>query len=137
MPRTTVTACKEILSTTLTDSQIYAFILDANIFVTEELGAEDPALSASRLEVIERYLACALVRLRDLGIKNATLKDMSETYQVDSEVTDYLLRAASFDPTGAIRKHFLAPKEFSSTPQLKYRVGKTFTEEADEEDGDL
>src|SRR4051812_40147260 len=110
MARTTATAIREIMKTKATDPQIVAFILDASLFVTEEVATFDPAPSAERLEIIERYLACALVRLRELGLSSSTVENVTEYYQVDPELTDYLTRAASFDPTGKIRTHFLAPK---------------------------
>lgn len=130
--RTTETAVREIIQTNLTGPQVRAFISDASLWITEELGAEDPPLSLGRLEVIERYLACALVRLRDMGLKDSTIQDVSETYQVDSEMTDYLMRAASFDPTGKVRAHFMAAKPIAlasapSTP-VKFRVGDGFVD---------
>lgn len=125
MARTTETAVREVLSTSCTGPQVIAFINDANLWVTEELSVGF-GMTAGRLELIERYLACALVRLRDLGIKNTTVKNISESYQVDPEVTDYLLRAASFDPSGKIRQSFLTP---STAKPLRFRVGETFTEQ--------
>jgi hypothetical protein len=129
--RTTETAVREIISTNLTGPQVRAFIADANLWITEVLGSE--GYSAERLEIIERYLSCALVRLRDLGLTDNTIGDVSETYQADPEITDYLLRAASFDTTGKIRLHFLAPKPVAlPTPivrALKFRVGDGFSDE--------
>lgn len=133
MSRTTETAVREIISTNLTGPQVRAFIEDASLWITEELTAEDPPLSLGRLEIIERYLACALVRIRDLGLKDSTIQDVSETYQADSEVTDYLLRAASFDSTGKVREHFLAPKPVAlpTAPiyPVKFNVGTGFVDD--------
>jgi len=131
--RTSETAVREIIQTSLTSSQITAFIGDASLFVTEEIVPEDGTLSAARLETIERYLACALIRLRDLGLKDVSWSKVSETYQVDPEVTDYLLRAAAFDPTGKIKAKFMPPEP----PQVftfpaKFRVGETYVEDADD-----
>lgn len=124
--RTTITAVKEIINTALTAPQVRAFITDASLWVTEELA---PAgLTTARLEVIERYLACALIRVRDLGLSSATLEDVTEKYQVDPQVTDYLLRAASMDPTGKLRKHFLPSDEETRFP-VKFSIGTTFTDE--------
>jgi hypothetical protein len=130
--RTTETAVREIMQTNLTTPQILAFISDASLWVTEEmtsLGYTD-----ARLEVIERYLSCALVRTRDLGLSNATISDITENYQADPEVTDYLLRAASFDTTGKVRQHFLAPKPVAArTPivlPVKFNVGTGFVDES-------
>lgn len=127
MARTTVAAVKNVLSTTLTDGQITAFIDDANVWVTDELGSA--GFSTGRLEIIERYLACALCRLRDLGISSASMEGVSESYQVDSAVTDYLLRAASFDTSGKIRGHFL---EGSSVGAVTFRLGTRYVDETDD-----
>lgn len=122
--RTTETAVKAVISTQLTEPQINAFVVDASFWVDEELASQ--GLSAGRLEMIERYLACALIRLRDLGLKSAKYDDISEQYQVDPQVTDYLLRAAAFDPTGTVRRHFMAPAD---TRVAKYRVGTRFVDD--------
>lgn len=132
--RTTATAVREILSTSLTQAQIDAFITDANVWVTDVLVPVNTGATAGILEIIERYLACALVRLRDLGLKSTTIKDVTEQYQADPDVTDYLLRAASFDTSGTIRQHFLAPKpvalpEPATFPAIA-TVGKGYTEDA-------
>jgi hypothetical protein len=129
--RTSETAVREIIQTKLTGPQVRAFIDDASLWITEVLV--DAGHSDQRLEIIERYLACALCRLRDLGLKDSTISDVSETYQADPEVTDYLLRAASFDTSGKVRQHFLAPKPVAlATPlilPLKFGVGTGFTDE--------
>jgi hypothetical protein len=136
MARTTEAAVREIIQTGLTTVQVLAFVNDVNLWVTEELA---PAgLSASRLEIIERYLACAMIRIRDLGLKDAQIGDVTETYQTDPEVTDYLLRAASFDSTGKVRRDFLAPKPVAAPQPVIFpliaRVGEGFAEEAAESD---
>lgn len=125
--RTNETAVKLVIQTSLTSPQIVAFIADASLWVDEELLGE--GLGTNRLELIERYLACALIRLRDLGLKSAKFDDMSEQYQVDPEVTDYLSRAASFDPSGLVRRFFMVSKD---TRVARFRVGKSFMDEADE-----
>ena len=122
--RTNETAIKAVISTSLTEPQIEAFLTDASLWVDEELASK--GLSEDRLELIERYLACALIRLRDLGLKSAKFDDITDQYQVDPEVTDYLLRAAAFDSTGTIRRFFLAP---TTTRSVQYRVGTSFADE--------
>lgn len=124
MARTTVTAVREILDTALEDSQVNAFISDATLWVDEELGTA--GYSDQRLELLVRYLAAALVRVRDLGLKSTQVKDVSEAYQVDPQVTDYLLRAASFDTTGKIRQAFLAKDDASDVKPPKFLVGHGF-----------
>lgn len=130
--RTTVTAVREIIDTALKTAQVRAFILDANVWVSEELATVDPAISPARLEIIERYLACALIRVRDLGLKSATLQDVTEQYQVDASVTDYLLRAASFDPTGKIRAEFLTSNSSkggsAASKTVLFQVGQGFAD---------
>lgn len=127
--RTTEPAVRAIVDTTLTAPQINSFIADASLWVDEELALLSNAPSAARLEVIERWLTAALIRTRDLGMTNATMADVSETYQVDKEVSDYLLRAASMDPTGTVRRHFLAAKPTTAPVDTITRVPLGFTEE--------
>lgn len=131
MARTTEAAVREVIKTSLTTPQLIAFIKDANLWVTEEIAPSGG--SAERLEIVERYLTCALIRIRDLGLKDATFGDVSETYQADPEVSDYLLRAASFDPTGKVRLHFLAPKPVAQPQPIIIaaisRVGKGYIDD--------
>jgi hypothetical protein len=121
MPRTDNEAVTQTISTSLTETQIDTFITDANIWVTEELGSS--GLGADRLE------ACALIRLRDLGLKSAKFDDISEQYQVDPEMTDYMKHAAAFDSTGTVRRYFMAPKDVRFA---QWRVGQSYQDEADE-----
>lgn len=132
MPRTDEARVKAVISTSLATPQINAFIEDSSLWVTEELGGQE--LSGERLELVERYLTCALIRLRDLGLKSATLDDVTEHYQANPEVTDYLLRAASFDPTGRVQKTFLisskgGASESVASNELLFRVGSGFAAE--------
>lgn len=124
--RTTETAVREIIKTALTAPQVKAFIADANLWVTEELVDGGAGLSAARLEIIERYLACALIRVRDLGLKNATIENVSESYQVDATVSEYLLHAASFDPSGRVRMQFLPSQQAVGVRRVLARVGTGF-----------
>ena len=134
-PRTTVTAVKQVMQTNLTQDQVEAFILDANVWVSEEIATStDPIVGELRLEVIERWLACALVRARDVGLKSATLKDISESYQVSDSVTDYLLRAAGMDPTGKVQRQFIERAEAGSAGfKPVVRIGKGFRDDAPSE----
>ncbi len=125
MARTSERQVKQILSTSLASAQINAFIDDASLWVDEELASE--GFSASRFEIIERYLACALIRLRDLGLSQLKLDDINEKYQVDPEVTDYLIRAAAFDSSGTVRRYFLAGKDVRTAGA---RVGTLYVDEA-------
>lgn len=132
MPRTSEPAVRQIIQTKLTAPQINVFIADVSLWVDEELATHSAALSAARLEAIERWLTAALIRVRDLGLATTTIEDVSEKYQVDPEVTDYLLRAASMDPTGTVRRHFLAAKPTVAPVNVIARVGPGFVEEAGE-----
>jgi len=109
MARTTATQVLGILKTQVTAETVELFMADASLWVTEELVVK--GLSTDRLELIERYLTCALVRLRDLGLTSVKMDDVTEHYQVDPQVSDYLLRAASFDPSGTVRRTFVPPKD--------------------------
>lgn len=126
--RTDESAVRNILQTSLSSPQVRQFIADANLWVTEELA--DAGLTVARLELIERYLAAALVRTRDLGLSSAGMTDVRESYQVDPTVTDYLLRAAAFDTSGKVRRMFLAPKD---RPSASGGFAKGFKEEYDEQ----
>lgn len=134
MARTTATAIREIMNTKATEPQIVAFITDASLWITEEVATFLPTPSAERLEIIERYLSCALVRLRELGLSQSTVENVTEYYQVDPQVTDYLLRAAAFDPSGKIRRIFLAPKPQSAPTPIIYPalfgIGTGFKDES-------
>lgn len=140
--RTTETAVREIMDTQLGDRQIRAFILDASLWVTEEIVPAEPVQSAERLEIIERYLSCALIRLRELGLKQGTVENVSEQYQVDPEVTDYLLRAASFDASGKVRSQFLSATSAGGSGDIVipkpivFGVGTGFKEEAETSESD-
>ena len=123
--RTSPTAVHNTIATTLGPAQVAAYINDAALFVTEEIASKNQ-LSSGRLEIVERYLACALIRLQDLGLANAQVADVREQYQVDPQITEYLLRAASFDTTGAIRRLFLAPP---GTRVASGMVGQGFRDE--------
>lgn len=103
--RTSEGAVKSVLDTQLDVDQIKVFIQDASLWVDEELGEAD--LSVERLELIERYLACALIRIRDLGLTEVKMGDVAEQYQVDPKVSDYLIKAAAFDSTGKVRQTFI------------------------------
>lgn len=131
---TTEVDVRNIIKTDLDSSQIGAFIADASLWVSEELSAI--GYSTGRLELIARYLTCALIRIRDLGLKNTTIKETSESYQVDPQVTDYLLRAAAFDTTGKVRAFFIESNAERGKPVL-FGIGTTFkTEAAQAEDDD-
>jgi hypothetical protein len=124
----TEAAVRAIIDTNLNTQTVEQFIADADLWVREELL---PAgLSTDRLEAITRYLACALIRVRDLGMTAATIESATEDYQNDPHVTEYLLRAASLDPTGKIRADWINVKESTGgAGPVRFRVGSGFTTE--------
>lgn len=121
MALTTETAVREIIDTPLTSAQVMAAINDADIWVNEELI--DNGLSPQRMELVERYLACALIRCTlDVDLVSASFGDVREQYQRDPKVTEYLNLAASFDPSGSVRKVFI-----SRTASATFKVGCRFS----------
>ena len=122
--RTNETAVKAIIATALTGPQIEVFLGDASLWVDDQLGSS--GLSTGMLEIIERYLTCALIRLRDLGLKSAKYDDITEQFQVDPNITEYLLRAAAFDSTGTVRRFFMAPADIRP---VQFRVGTRFVDD--------
>jgi hypothetical protein len=142
MARTTVTAVQEILQTALSPTQVQAFIEDASLWVTEMLAPQTPTPTASRLEIIERYLTCAIIRLRELMgsvLRSTTIGDVTEDYEIPGEVRDYLTTAAGFDASGLVRKHFLAPRPVAApvipTYGLQTRFGNLFKDELPKDSG--
>jgi len=136
MARTTDTAVREILNTALPTNQLKAFIEDASLWVTEMLANQVPAPTATRLEIIERYLACAIVKLREVtgsALRSVTIGDVTEDYSLPASVRDYLDTAAGFDASGLVRRHFLAPRPVAAPVLPTYgaiaNVGKSFTDD--------
>lgn len=116
MARTTEAAVTLAIDTTLTTPQIEAFIDDASA-VVDDIAAADTTITTAKLTLIEKYLACHFVTLRDPRIRSGEFGDTSETYQRDTKVTEYLKAAMGLDPTGIIRGQFMDAKPF------KFRAG--------------
>jgi len=136
MARTTDTAVREILNTALPTNQLKAFIEDVSLWVTEQLAILVPAPSAARLEVIERYLSCAMVKLREVtgsALTSQTIGDVTEAFALPASVRDYLDTAAGFDASGTVRRHFLAPRPVAApvlpTYGMQAITGKLFTDD--------
>ena len=136
MARTTAKSLREIMTTELGDEKINAFIEDVDLWITEVVAPATPVQSAQRLEIIARYLTCAMIRLRELTgstVSSVSVGDASESYQLPGEVKDYLDTAAGFDATGLVRANFLAPRP---TPQPipwfapVARVGKGYSDDS-------
>lgn len=117
MARTNEAAVALAIDSDLTSAQIVAFIDDASAFV-DAIAAADATVTAARLTLIEKYLACHFVTLRDPRSKTAKLGDTADTLQRDPEVTEYLKAAMALDPTNTIRGAF-----DDETREFRYRVG--------------
>lgn len=77
--RTTTTAVELIISTTLTDPQIQAFIDTATLIVDANLL--DKGLSTDLLTQIETWLAAHLLSMRDQRTSERRIGDVWFTYQ--------------------------------------------------------
>ena len=79
--RVTATEVKMIIDTDLTDLVVDAFILGANVTVTEVLGSDTNLTTAHKKE-IERWLAAHLIAAtREQQIQKAGAAGASITYQ--------------------------------------------------------
>ena len=122
--RTTEAAIREIFSTALTTPQLLAFATDANLWVTEELGSA--GLTAARLELIERYLACHFARTREVAPTDVSVGAVSVTYQTRDTPSDYGQVAARLDPTGKIAATFIPEEDL---PQIMAQFGTGYADE--------
>lgn len=118
MARVTQSEVTARIETSLSTTQLQAFIEDANVWVTDFLGGE--GLSTGRLKRIELYLACHYVTLRDPRLRRQAVEDVDETYQRDTQVTEYLRQAIAEDPTGIVKGKLLEQEE---TATVKWRKG--------------
>lgn len=104
MARTNAAAVCNVIDTSLTDTQVNAFISTANVMVTEYLSGGD--LSAALLTEIETYLAAHFITLRDRRVKNESADGVSFTYEGDIgqglDASTYGQMAQSLDSTGAL-----------------------------------
>ena len=76
--RVEVSDIRDIIDTKLGDTEIEAFILAANLIVTEDLSTKS-VLSTERLQMIELYLSAHFVTLRDRRESSRSLGDGSTT----------------------------------------------------------
>jgi hypothetical protein len=128
MARTTVAAVQAILSTDLTEAQISAFITDASLWVDTHLEGACTSLTATLLAAIEKYLAAHLATARDARLRQAKLADVSETYQRDDKVSEYLRAAIALDPCGVVSAKFLDQED---RRPVRFRVGEGFDDQLD------
>lgn len=118
MARTTVAAVRDTIDTDLVTEEIVTFIKDANAWVTDFLGGE--GLASTRLEKIERYLACHYITLRDPRLKSSTRGDVVDVYQRELYKTEYLKQAAAEDPTGIVKSLLVTQSEATT---ISFRHG--------------
>lgn len=109
MARTTEAAVKLAIDTDLASAQITAFIDDASA-VVDDIASADTTITSAKLTLIEKYLACHFVTLRDPRLRSSKVGDTTDTFQRDTQVTEYLQAAMALDPTGTVRATFDADK---------------------------
>lgn len=108
MARTTPNAVNNILETNIGDTDLTPFIETANLIVTEHLTAAaiTPALSAARLELIERWLAAHFVRVREERVTEMSAAGTRTKYEgqdgMGLRATKYGQQAIALDPTGIL-----------------------------------
>lgn len=118
MARTTREEVEARIDTDLDDVAVSALIDDASAWVTDFLSGE--GLSSSRLTQIEIYLACHYITLKDPRLRQQAADDVRETYQRDTQVTEYLRQAIAEDPSGIVKARLL---DQENTPTVAWRKG--------------
>ena len=102
--RTTATAVKLIIATSLTDDQINAFIQSANLLVTARCA--DQGLSDALLTEIETWLAAHLLSMRDMRVDSRSIGDVSFDYQGQTgfglDATTYGQQVKLLDTSGRL-----------------------------------
>lgn len=95
---------RDIISTTLSESQINAFINTAHQVVEQRLNGKQ--IPEALLAEIELWLAAHFLSMRDPRKKQVKVDDMAVTYQgetgVGLEATSYGQQAVALDPTGTL-----------------------------------
>lgn len=127
MARTNSTEVGLIIETSLTSGQIDAFINDANVWVTNHLSGVCDDLTDAELKIIEKYLAAHLITLRDARLTSLKEGDISEKYQRDGKMSEYLKSAIAMDPCGIVADQFV----HQDRAKLVFRVGSGFDDDLD------
>ena len=115
--RTTETAVKNTVATTLSTTIVEQFIADASLYVDGKVSAA--GWSAAEAEAIERYLAAHLVTLRDRRLKSSKRGDVEDQYESSS----YLEAAMRLDSSGVIAEDW---SEQEDRPAFSFRSGAGF-----------
>ena len=115
MARTNATNVKSIIevdaSIIVSDSDLDPFISTANELVTEmctgTVNGPKTAYTATRLELIERWLSAHFYAVRDPRVKNEKAGSVGVTYQekvdLNFSVTTYGQQALMLDTNGGLR----------------------------------
>jgi hypothetical protein len=103
--RVTGSEVKEIIKTSLTDSEVEPFITSANQLVTEKLADSDH--SDDRLKEIERWLSAHFVAIRDPRMRSQSVGEARDQYHVPNlgkglDSTVYGLQVKLLDTTGTL-----------------------------------
>lgn len=104
MARTTREAVQRVLQTNEDPDVIEEFMADAHAWVDANLSGE--GIATGILSSIEKYLAAAFVTAKDPRVTRTSTDDMSDTFQRDPEVSEYLKIAAGMDPTKRLGSEF-------------------------------
>lgn len=120
--RTSVSAVSLIVSTDLDASQIEALLIDASLWVDEVFVPKCPAATEGQLTAIEKYLTAFYVTLQDPRLTQARHDDVSESYQRDPKLSEYLRLAQSFDPCGILKDIF------GDSKKIRFRTGEAFND---------
>ena len=105
MSRTSATEVKKIIETDIDDSDIEAYISDANNLITDILS--DTGMSESRLTTIEKWFTAHLLACsREKQARREALGDAEITYQgstaMDLDSTMYGQQVRMFDTSGKL-----------------------------------
>lgn len=127
MARTNATAVGLIVDTNLDTTAIDAFIEDATLIV-DRLAADCGSLSTAELTMIEKYMAAHLLTAREARIKHKRRGDVTDVYQRDGEMSEYLKAAIGMDPCGVLKQMFDPPEDQVA---LSFRVGAGYDSDLD------
>jgi hypothetical protein len=93
-----------VISTDLTDSELQAYLDDAEFEASQAITDYDTALSTEEKTQLEKYYAALLVRtLRDKGIESASRETASVSYEGPALSTSELRsKVDQRDPSGTL-----------------------------------
>lgn len=129
MPRVDPADVTALVATSLSDTQVEAFLIDASAWVDNYLVGACSALAADKLPIIEKYIAAHLVAVASPGatgtLVGATRQDISEKYAQpgDKQQSRYIGVAAAFDPCGIVEEFWIGAR-----PKFRARVGTGYAQ---------